>query len=44
MVPVNSTKDISAVIGDIFKAFPDHLSTKTVFSLPYFDPVSKGKF
>ncbi|KFM76624.1 VWFA and cache domain-containing protein 1, partial [Stegodyphus mimosarum] len=42
MIPVNSTRDIISTIGDIFKEFPDHLSSKPVFSLPYFDSVSKG--
>ncbi|KAF8794033.1 VWFA and cache domain-containing protein 1 [Argiope bruennichi] len=42
MIAVNTTKDISLTIGDIFENFPDHPSSKTVFSLPYFDPVSKG--
>ncbi|CAL1284587.1 unnamed protein product [Larinioides sclopetarius] len=42
MIAVNTTKDISMTIGDIFENFPDHPSSKTVFSLPYFDPISKG--
>ncbi|GFR18765.1 VWFA and cache domain-containing protein 1 [Trichonephila clavata] len=42
MIPVNTTKDISVTIGDIFQNFPNHPSSKPVFSLPYFDSVNKG--
>nr|XP_042909818.1 VWFA and cache domain-containing protein 1 isoform X1 [Parasteatoda tepidariorum]XP_042909819.1 VWFA and cache domain-containing protein 1 isoform X2 [Parasteatoda tepidariorum] len=42
MVPVNTTKDISLTIGDIFKDFPRHMSPRILFSLPYYDPISKG--
>ncbi|KAG8193233.1 hypothetical protein JTE90_005580 [Oedothorax gibbosus] len=42
MIPINTTKNIALTIGDIFKDFPQHMSSKPIFSLPYFDSMNKG--